>query len=81
MIAMAQSEAIHVDLEALQAQINLSMSLTEELVSSWVRPANKNSSQPGPSSGNPEKELQEYLRRPPRCVLQRFGARRYHTDL
>lgn len=66
MIAMAQHEAPQVDLDALQAQINLSMSLTEDLVSSWIRPIAKNLTKPGQSSKTTEKELQEYLRRPPR---------------
>jgi hypothetical protein len=49
------------DTEALQAQIDLSMSFAQDLVSSWVKPY-KTSSKPK----NFEDELKEYMRRPPR---------------
>ena len=79
---MAQSEQI-TDLDALQAQIDLSMSITEQLVSSWISASPKasiissnvprtgsSSNVAGPSNLRAheklEKELEEYLRRPPR---------------
>ena len=53
-----------IDLETLQARIDLSMSFTHDLVSSWVKPTpNSNKSS---SSKNMEKILQEEMRRPPR---------------
>lgn len=54
-----------VDLEALQAQIDLSMALTDQLVSSWLPKS-------APIKANEKKakaleaELQDVLRRPPR---------------
>ncbi|KAG7449009.1 uncharacterized protein BT62DRAFT_1002553 [Guyanagaster necrorhizus] len=59
---MADNDEI--DLETLQARIDLSMSFTHDLVSSWVKPSpNTNRSS---SSKKIEKILQEELRRPPR---------------
>lgn len=51
------------DSEALQAQIDLSMSFAQGLVSSWMDPHKfpKNSRQK-----DLEKELTDYMRRPPR---------------
>ncbi|KAF9076859.1 hypothetical protein BDP27DRAFT_1357650 [Rhodocollybia butyracea] len=58
---MAEEE--DVDLEALQAQIDLSMSVANDLATSWIKPANK----PKPSyNQNLEAELKEYMRKPPR---------------
>ena len=64
-----------VDLDALQAQINMAMAETEELVSSWIQ-SSPGSKQSGGTVKRPkkksfeemEKELKEYLRRPPRYV-------------
>lgn len=52
-----------VDIEALQAQIDLSMSFAQNLVSSWVEPHKL-----AKSSRNKdlERELSDYMRRPPR---------------
>lgn len=52
-----------IDPEALQAQIDLSMSFAQNLVSSWIRPQ-----QLPPSSRRKdlEKEITEYIKRPPR---------------
>ncbi|KAF8165514.1 hypothetical protein B0H34DRAFT_793892 [Crassisporium funariophilum] len=52
-----------IDAEALQAQIDLSMSFAQNLVSSWMQPHKipKN-----PRKKDLEKELTEYMRRPPR---------------
>lgn len=49
------------DNEAIQARIELSLSLAQDLVSSWVKPYETTS-----KSKNFEEELKDYLRRPPR---------------
>jgi len=52
-----------IDAEALQAQIDLSMSFAQSLVSSWLEP------QEFPASSRNrdlEKDLTEYMKRPPR---------------
>jgi hypothetical protein len=54
------------DLEALQAQIDLTMAYAHELASSWVNPSLKSS---GESSRGWEKELEQHMRRPPRYFL------------
>lgn len=81
-MSMAQDNELF-DLDALQAQIDLSMSLTEQLVSSWMttssKVSNESTSQPnhGARAGSGgvskqqaydkvERDLEEYLRRPPR---------------
>lgn len=60
------------DTEALQAQIDLSLSFAQDLVSSWVKPSVKLALSRG---NDTEQELEEYMRRPPRCAyyfLPRF---------
>ncbi|KAJ6598863.1 hypothetical protein DFH09DRAFT_1129425 [Mycena vulgaris] len=52
-----------IDNETLQAQIDLSLSFAQNLVSSWVKPARKPAKN---SSRALEAELKEYMRRPPR---------------
>ncbi|KAF8076589.1 hypothetical protein FPV67DRAFT_1714239 [Lyophyllum atratum] len=52
-----------IDLETLQAQIDMSMSFAQEMVSSWVKPSRK---LPSKSSRDIEAELKEYMHRPPR---------------
>jgi hypothetical protein len=52
------------DTETIQAQIDLSMSFVHDLVSSWIKPSVKATL---PTRKDTEKELQEYMRRPPRC--------------
>ncbi|KAK1233305.1 hypothetical protein PQX77_003531 [Marasmius sp. AFHP31] len=52
-----------VDTEALQAQIDLSMSYMHELASSWIKPSAKSVKS---NDKTFEAELQESLRRPPR---------------
>jgi hypothetical protein len=52
-----------IDTEALQAQIDLSLSYAQNLVSSWVKPSTKPTKN---SSRALEAELKEYMRRPPR---------------
>jgi hypothetical protein len=49
-----------IDPEALQAQIDLSMSFAQNLVSSWIRP------QQLPRRKDLEKEINEYMKQPPR---------------
>ncbi|KAF8914159.1 hypothetical protein CPB84DRAFT_1820075 [Gymnopilus junonius] len=59
----AEMNEDEIDTEALQAQIDLSMSFAQNLVSSWIEP------QKYPSSSrrkNVEQELVEYIKRPPR---------------
>lgn len=53
------------DVEALQAQIDLSNSVAYDLVSSWMKPAS--SKRPAASvSSSIARDLEEYARRPPR---------------
>lgn len=56
-----------IDTETLQAQINMSMSFAEDLVSSWIQPAHKANLSKG--AVDAQKLLDEQLRRPPRCVI------------
>jgi hypothetical protein len=56
-----------IDTEMLQAQINMSMSFAEDLVSSWIQPAHK--ANLSNSAVDAQKLLDEQLRRPPRCVI------------
>lgn len=56
------SDEDEIDTEALQAQIDLSMSFAQNLVTSWVKPSRKLPSR----SRDIEVELKEYMRRPPR---------------
>ncbi|KAJ7639034.1 hypothetical protein FB45DRAFT_904539 [Roridomyces roridus] len=58
---MAAEEEI--DNETLQAQIDLSLSFAQNLVSSWVKPSLKPTKS---SSRSFDAELKEYMRRPPR---------------
>lgn len=52
-----------IDTETLQAQIDLSMSFAQNLVSSWIRPQRLPSSS---RRNDLEKEITEYIKRPPR---------------
>ncbi|KAF5388059.1 hypothetical protein D9615_000567 [Tricholomella constricta] len=52
-----------IDLDALQAQIDMSMSFAQEMVSTWVKSSRR---LPSRSSRDIEAELKEYMRRPPR---------------
>lgn len=59
-------EVDDIDAETLQAQIDMSMSLVQSLVSSWVKPSKKI----GNGHAIPtEKYLEELMRRPPRYAL------------
>lgn len=67
--AMAEDEQDGPDLETLQAQIDMSMAFTNSIVSGWM----KSSKAKLPSySRNDDKELEEYMRRPARCVYARL---------
>jgi len=55
-----------IDTETLQAQLNMSMSFAEDLVSSWIKPAHK--AKLSKSTVDAQKLLDEQLRRPARCV-------------
>ncbi|CAL1701146.1 unnamed protein product [Somion occarium] len=54
-----------VDLETLQAQIDLSLAHTKDLVSSWLKPTYGKASS-SVSRAGVDKEIEEILRRPPR---------------
>ncbi|PFH51366.1 hypothetical protein AMATHDRAFT_59070 [Amanita thiersii Skay4041] len=53
----------NIDLETLQSQIDMSMSFANNLVSSWITPNKVAASSRGHDL---EKEIKEYMRRPPR---------------
>ncbi|KAI0700766.1 hypothetical protein BC835DRAFT_1304003 [Cytidiella melzeri] len=55
-----------IDLESLQAQIDISLAQTQNLVASWLKPTRGESSSTSSSRLNQEKEIQELLKRPPR---------------
>ncbi|PCH41471.1 hypothetical protein WOLCODRAFT_131939 [Wolfiporia cocos MD-104 SS10] len=54
-----------IDVETLQAQVDMSMAFTQNLVSSWLE-SSRGKLPSVKSSRNEEKELEEYMRRPPR---------------
>jgi len=56
-------EGEDIDTETLQSEIDMSMSLVHNLVSSWVKPSQKVRTK---STTNTQKELEEYMRQPPR---------------
>lgn len=60
-----EQEDSEMDSETLQSQIDLSMSLVHDLVSSWVKPTPGGAKQ---SNYDAQKDLEEYMRRPARCV-------------
>lgn len=62
------AEEDDLDTEALQAQIDLSMSFAQNLVASWMKPSTSASTSKKSSSQNLEDELKDYMRRPARCV-------------
>lgn len=53
-----------IDAQTLQSQIDMSMSLVHNLVSSWVKPSQKTT-----KSTDTQRELEELMRRPPRYVF------------
>lgn len=54
-----------VDSDALQTQFDISMGLLHDLASSWVKAVKL----PQSSPLQLEKQLQEHMRRPPRCCM------------
>lgn len=64
-----------IDAESLQAQIDMSMAFTQNLVSSWMS-SSQGKLPASSSTGNEEKELEEYMRRPPRCDISSTMVRR-----
>lgn len=60
---MASANEDEIDAETLQAQIDMSMSFTHELVSSWVKPSSKLASR---KRTDARKELEEAMKRPAR---------------
>ena len=63
---MADIEEDGPDLETLQAQIDMSMAFTHNLVSGWMK--SSKAKLPSSSRLNDDQELEEYMRRPPRYV-------------
>lgn len=57
-----------IDLEELQAQIDLEMARTQALVASWVDPKYVTPISKEEREKR-DKEIDELLKRPPRCVL------------
>ncbi len=55
-----------IDVEALQAQVDLSMAYTQSLVASWLEP-NYGQSSSSMSRAQQDKEIEELLKRPARC--------------
>lgn len=60
------AEETDIGLEDLQAQIDMSLAFTQNLLASWLKPTE--GKLPSSKSRNNEKELEEYMRRPPRYV-------------
>lgn len=66
-----------IDAETLQAQIDMSMAYAQDVVSGWMKASGTlaSSSANGSSNGGQgkkrdvEKELEEMMKRPPRCVF------------
>jgi hypothetical protein len=73
------SETIDIDeadTDAIQAQIDLSLSFAQDLVSSWVKPSVKLALS---KRNDTEKELEEYMRRPPRYVGYALWRFKYYS--
>ena len=56
-----------IDMEELQGQIDLEMARTQNLVASWIN-SNYGSTSSRDTHAHEEQEIEELLRRPPRCV-------------
>lgn len=54
------------DLETLQAQIDMSMAFTHNIVSSWMKTSK--AKLPSSSARNDDRDLEEYMRKPARYV-------------
>ena len=63
---MADGGEPEVDLETLQAQIDMSLAFTHNIVAGWM--TSSKAKLPSSSRANDDRELEEYMRRPPRCV-------------
>ena len=61
----------NIDLEELQAQIDLALANTQNLVASWIDPG-YNAKTSKQARINREKEIEELLRRPPRYTQYRY---------
>jgi hypothetical protein len=60
---MELEDEIELDAESLQAQIDMAMSFTHELVSSWVKPSELSKKR---KHADAQKELDEIMRLPAR---------------
>lgn len=78
-----------IDAETLQAQIDMSMAYAQDIVSGWMKASGTSSnSVNGSGSGSVasgkkrdvEKELEEMMKRPPRCVYLPSSANVALTD-
>lgn len=66
---MDDDDEDNIDLEELQAQIDLSMAKTQSLVASWVQSVSSTSASTSQlNRAKQEQEIEELLRRPPRCA-------------
>ncbi|ETW83711.1 hypothetical protein HETIRDRAFT_471990 [Heterobasidion irregulare TC 32-1] len=63
---MAAPDEDDIDIETLQAQIDMSLAFAQDLVSSWIKPLKSSGYSKPNNSKDTEKELEELLRRPPR---------------
>ena len=70
---MAENEQ-EMDLETLQAQIDMSMAFTHNLVAGWMK-SSKAKLPSASSRANDDAELEEYLRRPSRYVSSSLRLR------
>ncbi|KAH7102924.1 hypothetical protein BKA62DRAFT_79208 [Auriculariales sp. MPI-PUGE-AT-0066] len=67
---MSLPDESELDVDAIQAQIDMAMSATYGLVGSWMKTSSmKASSSKAPAAQTTEQELAEYMRRPPRLGL------------
>ncbi|KAH9927174.1 uncharacterized protein BXZ73DRAFT_102762 [Epithele typhae] len=62
---MAEAEEDGVDIATLQAQVDMSIAFTEELISGWMK-SSKAKLQSFATAKSDDKELEEHMRRPPR---------------
>lgn len=65
------------DLSTLQAQIDLSMSVAHDMISSWVKPSKQQVARP--KKDDVEEILKEYIHRPPRYAPPPFRQERAST--
>ncbi len=67
LFTMADVEEDSMDLETLQAQIDMSMAFTHDLVSGWMKASKVKL--PSSSRADDDRELEEHMRRPARYVI------------